>query len=24
MKLDTQVPLYHDVDAALMAIITPD
>lgn len=24
MKLDTQVPLYHNVDAALMAIITPD
>ena len=24
MKLDTQVPLYHNVDAALMAAITPD
>lgn len=24
MKLDKQVPLYHNVDAALMAIITPD
>ena len=24
LKLDTQVPLYHNVDAALMAIITPD
>ena len=24
MKLDRQVPLYHNVDAALMAIITPD
>ena len=24
MKLDTQVPLYHNVDAALMAIIKPD
>ena len=24
MKLDRQMPLYHNVDAALMAIITPD
>jgi anti-anti-sigma factor len=24
MKLDMQVPLYHNVDAALMAIITPE
>ena len=24
LKLDTQVPLYRNVDAALMAIITPD
>ena len=24
MKLDRQMPLYHDLDAALMAIITPD
>ena len=24
LKLDTQVPLYHNVDAALIATITPD